>query len=80
MPIYVDASHASHEDARGQTGGCIVMGNGVIHSSSTKQKINTKNSTETELVGASEYIPYALWLIHFFRSQGYEVKKTAHAR
>ena len=47
MSIYVDASHASHNDARGQTGGCIVMGDGVIHSGSTKQKINTKSSTET---------------------------------
>ena len=63
MSIYIDASHASHEDARGQTGGCIVMGDGIIHSSSTKQKINTKSSTETELVGASEYVPYALTLI-----------------
>ena len=66
MSIYVDASHASHNDARGQTGGFIVMGGGVIHSSRTKQKINTKSSTKTALVSASEYIQYALWLIHFF--------------
>ena len=38
MLIYVDASHASHDDARGQTGGCITMGTGVIHSRSSKQK------------------------------------------
>ena len=66
MSIYIDASHASHIDAQGQIRGCIVMGDGVIHSSNTKQKINTKSSTETKLVGASENIPYALWLIHFF--------------
>ena len=66
MSINVDASHALHNYAQGHTGGCIVMGDGVIHSSSTKQKINTKSSTKTELVGAREYIPYALWLIHFF--------------
>ena len=74
MSICVDRSHASYNDARGQKGGCLI-GDGVIHSSSTKQKINTKSSTKTELVGASEYIPYALLLIHFFRCQGHEVKK-----
>lgn len=61
-------------DARGHTGGCVVMGDGVMHSSSRKQKINSKSSTETELIGASEYLPYALWLIHFFREQGYEIR------
>ena len=75
MSIYVDASHAPHVDGRGQTGGCVVMGQGVLHSTSTRQQINTKSSTETELVGASEYLPYALWLIHFFRAQGYEIEK-----
>ena len=75
MSIYVDGSHAPQMDGRGQTGGCVVMGSGVLHSTSTKQQINTKSSTETELVGASEYLPYALWLIHFFRTQGYEIER-----
>ena len=27
-------------------------------------------------MGAIEYLPYELWLIHFFRAQGYEIKKN----
>ena len=73
MDIYVDASHACHEDMRGQTGGCIVMGKGVVHARSSKQTINSKSSTETELIGGSDYLPYALWHIYFLRSQGYEI-------
>ena len=75
MAIYVDASHAPNEDFKGQTGGCIVMGDGVLHANSTKQKINTKSSTETELVGTSDYIPYALWFLYFMQEQGYTVDK-----
>jgi len=51
------------------------MGTGVIHSRSSKQKINTKSSCESALVGASDYLPYAIWFTYFLKSQGYEIKK-----
>jgi len=38
---------------------------GVFHAKSSKQKLNTKSSTETELVGVSEYIPYTIWMNFF---------------
>ena len=69
--VYVDAAHATHEDFRGHTGGCVKMGDGVMHSISKRQNINTKSSTETELVGASDYLPYFIWLVYFMRHQGY---------
>ena len=75
MLIYIDASHAPNDDAKGQTGECISMGTGILHGNSTKQKINTKSSTETELVGASDYLPYALWFLYFMDQQGYSVKR-----
>ena len=33
-----------------------------------------KSSTEAELVGVSEYIPYNIWLLSFMDEQGYAVK------
>ena len=75
MDVYIDAAHASHVDMRGQTGGTVVMGTGVVHSRSSKQSINTKSSTETELVGVSDYIPYAIWLLNFLEKQGYKIHK-----
>ena len=73
MDIFIDASHATHHDMKGQTGGCIMMGDGVIHGRSNKQKLNTKSSTETELVGNSDYLPFALWLLYFYECQGYKI-------
>ena len=75
MNIYIDASHGIHWNRRGQTGGCISMGDGLLHARSTKQGINTKSSTETEFVGNSEYLPYAIWLLNFLECQGYTIKR-----
>ena len=48
---FVDASHAIHWDCRGQTGVGLTLGKGAVISASWKQKLNTKSSAETELVG-----------------------------
>ena len=58
--IWVDASHATHENMRGHTGGIMSAGTGAIHCKSSKQKLNTRSTTESELVGASEYLQYPL--------------------
>ena len=50
------------------------MGFRVLHARSSKQGLNSKSSTETELIGGSYYLPYALWYISFFHEQGYEIK------
>ena len=59
---------------RNQTGGCISLGQGMIHARSSKQKMNTKSSTELELAGMSDYLPYNLWLTNFLQEQGYNLK------
>ena len=73
---WIDAAFAVHPNMRSQTGGVMSLGWGSLHSKSAKQKLNTKSSTEAELVGMSEYIPYNLWLINFLKHQGYEIKSN----
>ena len=43
---------------------------------SSKQKLNTKSSTELELVGFSDYVPYTIWIRNFLEAQGYKLKKN----
>ena len=50
----IDASFAVHQDYKSHTGACLTLGIGSVLSISAKQKINTKSSTETELVGADD--------------------------
>ena len=52
----------------------MLFGRGIIHSKLSKQKLNTKSSTEAELVAVSDYLPYHIWMINFLKYQGYEIK------
>ena len=52
----MNASYAVHHDKKIQTGGVMYMGLGVTHCKPSKQKLITKRSTESELVGASDYV------------------------
>ena len=76
LHVWVDASHAIHENMRGHTGGTMSMGIGTLHNKSSKQKLNTRSTTESEVVGVSEYLPYDLWQVNFFREQGYEIRNN----
>ena len=62
-----DASYAVHDDMKSHIGGCYSIGVGIAHHKSSKQRLNTKSSTEAELVGASDYIAYILWMMIFLK-------------
>ena len=49
LETWIDASYAIHQDMKSHTGGMISMGRGAAMSKSSKQKINTNNSTEAEV-------------------------------
>ncbi len=71
---FVDASFAVHPNMRGHTGGGLTMGRGFPIITSTKQKLNTRSSTESELVGVDDMMPSILWTRQFLEKQGYNVK------
>ena len=62
-----------HNDFRSHTGYVISLGKGSPYSKLSKQKINTKSSTEADLVGIDDMIPMILWTIYFIDSQGYQI-------
>jgi len=76
METYVDASYAVHHDMRGHTGGVLTLGKGIVQDKASKQKLNTKSSTESELVGASDYIPWTVWAKRFLEEQGFLLKRN----
>mmetsp|Transcript_59891 Transcript_59891/g.147173 ORF Transcript_59891/g.147173 Transcript_59891/m.147173 type:complete len:332 (-) Transcript_59891:884-1879(-) len=73
---WVDASFAVHGDYRGHTGATATLGKGSIMSMSSKQKINTKSSTECELVGVDEAMARIIWTRYFIQAQGYDVDES----
>jgi hypothetical protein len=73
---YVDSSFAVHPDMKSHTGGVMSYGRGAAISASRKQKINTRSSTEAELVGADDMATMVLWTRLFMEAQGYEIDKN----
>ena len=72
----VDASFAVHGDYQSHTGATASLGKGSVLALSMKQKINTKSSTETELVGVDDAANYLVWLKLFFEWQTNYYKDT----
>ena len=73
---YVDASFAVHPDYRSHTGAAMTLGEGAVIGLSKKQKLNTRSSTEAELVGADDAATMILWTGLFMEEQGYPLKKN----
>jgi Reverse transcriptase (RNA-dependent DNA polymerase) len=69
---WVDASFAVHPDMKSHTGGAMSLGKGTVYATSTRQRINTKSSTEAELVGVNDVLPQILWTRYFLEAQGYK--------
>ena len=63
------ASFAVHPDCKSHTGTCLTLGHGSILSILAKQNINTKSSTEAELVGVDDAMTFVMWMKNFFESQ-----------
>jgi hypothetical protein len=73
---WVDASFAVHWDMRSHTGGTMSFGKGSPYSTSVRQKLTTKSSTEAELVGVDDVMPMVLWTRQFMEGQGYKIKSN----
>ena len=51
------------------------MGTGIIHGKASKQKMNSRSSNETEVIGDSEYLPYSIWVEYFMDEQDRKIKR-----
>lgn len=73
LNYWIDASYNLHSDSRGHTGIVVTVGkqNAPIYVRSQKQKLNTRSSTEAELVATDEGVLHLLWLILIFDFLGY---------
>jgi hypothetical protein len=73
---YVDSAFAVHPDFKSHTGAVMTYGGGAAQSISRKQKLNTRSSTEAELVGTDDVAIMILWTKLFMEAQGYEIKSN----
>jgi hypothetical protein len=62
--------------SRGTLSGGMTYGQGMPQTMSQKQNLNTRSSTEAELVGPDDLATMILWTKLFMEAQGYEIKKN----
>ena len=71
---YVDASFAMHMDMRIHNGGFMTMVKRGAYAQSSKQKLNTKSLTETDIGGVDGVLTQVIWTRYFLKKQGYEIR------
>ena len=73
VSIYIDAAYGVHSDCKSHTGSAIAVGQAILDSSSKRQGIVTKSSTEAELVGASDELGKGFHMRRFILNQGHDI-------
>jgi hypothetical protein len=74
LEFFIDASFATHPDGKGHNGMIVVLCGLAIISFSKKQKIATKDSTESEIVAFSDMMVKIEWVVDFLKGFGLEVE------
>ena len=70
VALYTDAAFGCHFDGKSHSGGLVTVGGASVLEISKKQTMITKDSTEAELVSASDQIIYGEKCDEFMREQG----------
>ena len=70
---WIDGAFATHHDMRSHTGGAMSLEKEVIYGMSTRQKLNTRSSTEAELVAVDDCMSQILRTRYFLAAQGYNI-------
>jgi hypothetical protein len=71
---WVDVSFAVHPNMGGHSGGGLFLRCVFPIVSATKQKLNTRSSMDTEIMGADDFMSLIFWTRYFMKAQGYDVK------
>ena len=65
-----------HPNIREHTSNGLTIKREFLINGSTKQKLNTKNSTETEIVETDSFILFVYWTEYFLKTQEYNIKNN----
>ena len=70
---FIDASYAVHRDMKSQTGLAVTLGDGVTFAQSKTQQLNSKSSTESELIALTDASSHVIWDRDYLICQDYDI-------
>jgi len=73
LKCWANSSYAVHQDMKSHTGIFVTIGKGASYLTSCKPQLNTKSSTEAELVAVYDKMGQILWTKHFLAAQGVHI-------
>ena len=73
---WVDAVYDIHPNLKIHTSGGMSFVYRLLHYKYSKQKLNTKSSTEAKVVGVSDYLPYNICICLFMEAHRYNTKQN----
>ena len=73
---WIDAAYSVHDNMGSHVGTTMSMGRESIYIRLSKQKLNTKSSTEAEFIGASDGASHILRTKYFYASKDSRLKKN----
>ena len=76
MRVSIDAAFANRDEMRSTSGMCVTLGTGYFITTSKVQKLNSKSSTEAEIIAVSDGMNLPLWLADFIQHVGYGQHKV----
>lgn len=76
IDAFIDASYGINKDRKSQTGVSIFAGSGSVVRKSVKQRINTKSSTEAELIACSDSVAHIHQIKNILTDLGEQVEQV----
>jgi hypothetical protein len=70
---HLDAVFGVHNDYKSHTGAIMTLGKGCFQTISTKQKVNSRSSTEAELISMDDIVSKVIWTKLFMQEQGCKI-------
>ena len=77
---YIDAAFTVHNDFKIHTGAGFNIGKWIVTSIYTKQKVNTRSLTASELVGVDNVISKVIWTKLFTKAQDFIIENISIRR
>jgi hypothetical protein len=67
IKLYVNAAFAVQKDFNSHTGALMTIGNGIISSVLTKQKVSSRSFIEGKYIANYDVVSKVLWTNHFLK-------------
>ena len=72
----INLAYGVNLDLKGHSGGTMLLGKGEAARKSSRYRINSRSSTESDIIGVDNHMPSVIGKLCFLEVQGFKVNKN----